>query len=133
VPGEAKYPKISEEFQEALSIEPLTKPIYPRKALLAKNGSVIVGVRITVDSNGHVTDMSTSMVTFSTPGPFAEDFFAAVEAAVRQWRFLPAEIQQFEMVEAPRQLFRRILSREKVETHFDLSFTFSPDGAVESR
>jgi hypothetical protein len=134
VAGEAKYPKISEDFQEAVEIGPLASPIYPRNALAAKTGRVTVGVRITVDASGRVSDVGTSMVTLSTPGPFADDFFTAVNTAVRQWRFRPAEVQRIERVEAPGlEPFSRILSREKVETHFDLAFTFTAADGVESK
>ena len=120
-----------EEFREATPFGKLAQPVYPPKALAAKAGLVVVGVRITVDTNGRVTDVGSSLVAFSTPGPWAQDFFAAVEAAVRQWRFRPAAIERNEYVQVPGlQPYSRLLSSENVETHFDLSFTFTESGAV---
>ena len=53
---------------------------------------------MTVDASGHVAEVRPSILTFSTPGPFAEEFRSAVEAALRQWRFVPAEVQETEPI-----------------------------------
>ena len=57
-----------------------------------------MGVNLTVDACGRVTDIRPSIVTFSSPGSFAKDFRAAVETALQQWRFVPAEIQDIEPI-----------------------------------
>src|ERR1700712_5510678 len=78
-------------FVEAKPLEPLTKPVYPPKALSGKAGLVTVGVRVTIDAEGHVVDVGPSLLTFSNPSRYAEEFQAAVRSAVMQWRFRPAQ------------------------------------------
>jgi len=108
-------------------------PVYPAKALKAKAGRNLVGVHIIVDTEGSVREIRMSMLVFSTPGPFAEDFRDAVELAVRQWRFTPARSESLEIVhdrngEATEM---RVTGSENVETEFDLAFTFQPNGTVQ--
>lgn len=90
----------------------------------------MVWVHVTVDANGRVTDVVASVLTFTTPGPFADDFMAAVQVALHQWRFLPAEIQQVEWVQASGMSYNSIISAEKTETQFEPSFTFTAAGTV---
>lgn len=119
------------DYREARLNEPTVQPVYPPRALAARAGWATVGVRITVDGDGRVSDIAPSLLTLSTPGPFADDFQAAVEVAVRQWRFRPAEIIRLEKVETPDVTYNRVASRERVETHFDLAFTFTASGGVQ--
>ena len=118
-------------YIEARPIKPLALPIYPAKALAAKAGQATVGVSVTVDTSGRVTDIRSSILTFSTPGPFAGDFRAAVETALRQWRFAPAESQETEPILGLDQPATRVSRSEKVETTFELSFTFTATGGVQ--
>ena len=128
---EPKAAALFDDFQEALPIYPLTYPVYPAHALKQKAGLACVGVRVTVDARGQVTEVGPSVVAFTTPGPFADEFFAAVAATVRQWRFRPARIEHVETVQAAGIApYSRVLSSEKVETHFDLAFTFTAAGTV---
>lgn len=60
-------------------------PVYPRAAL-EDNVSGEVRVRITVDAEGKVTD---TVIVESTPAGVFDD---AALAAVRRWRFKPAEV-----------------------------------------
>lgn len=120
-----------EEYREARPVYPLVNPVYPPQALKARAGRATVGVRITVDVAGRVTDVAPSMLVFSTPGPFADDFRAAVETAVLQWRFRPAEIEKLEFVQAPTVSYNRIIGTQKVETQLDVAFTFTATGGVE--
>lgn len=131
VVSEGKATRAPNDFREATPIYPLLNPVYPAKALSKKAGLVTVGVRVTVDAAGRVTDVGPSLLVFSTPGPFADDFMTAVRVAVLQWRFLPAEIEQIEWVQPPgMEPYSRVLSTEKTETHFDLAFTFTATGKV---
>ncbi len=77
-----------------------------------------------------VTEIVPSMVAISTPGPFANDFLEAVQAALKQWRFSPARIEHVESVQTPQVTYDRVASTEKLEAHFDLSFTFTASGGV---
>jgi hypothetical protein len=119
-------------FHEAQLQEPAPMPVYPAKALKAKARLSTIGVHITVDVNGHVSDIRSSMLVFNTPGPFADDFRDAVEAAVRQWRFKPAQSDEYEIVHEGTATYNRMKRSEKVETEFDLSFTFTADGRVQA-
>lgn len=121
-----------EEYREARPVYPLANPVYPARALKARAGRATVGVRITVDVTGRVSDVAPSMLVFSTPGPFADEFREAVESAVRQWRFRPAEIERLEFVQAPTVSYNRIVGTQKVETQLDVVFNFTATGGVET-
>ena len=129
--GEIKEPVSRTLYVEARPIQPLALPIYPTKALAAKAGQATVGVNVTVDTSGQVTEIRSSILTFSTPGPFAGDFRTAVETALRQWRFAPAESQEIEPILGLDQPATRVTRSEKVETTFELSFTFTASGGVQ--
>jgi hypothetical protein len=124
-------PIIEEHFIDAEAIPPLAMPVYPAHALAAKAGLVTIGVKISVDTDGHVSDVSPSLLTFSTPTRYSDEFDEAVRVAVSQWRFHPA--QRYTM-----RIFRtdegggppKELHREKTETYFDLAFTFTASGKV---
>ena len=128
--GEVLQPTEHSQWREATLKEPFDLPVYPAKALKAKAGRNTVGVHIIVDPQGAVREIRMSMLTFSTPGPFADDFRDAVELAVRQWRFNPARTEAFEIIHDGEATFSRITGSENVETEFDLAFTFQPDGTV---
>ncbi len=120
-----------EDYREARPVYPFANPVYPPRALAAKAGRATVGVRITVDATGRVSDVVPSMAVFSTPGPWADDFRAAVETVVRQWRFRPAETERLEFVKTPTISYNRIISTQKVETQLDVAFTFTATGGVQ--
>jgi hypothetical protein len=119
------------QYNEARPLKPLAMPVYPPKALAAKAGWNTVGVKITVGVDGRVTNIRPSVLAMSTPGRFADDFLAAVEVALRQWKFVPAEIQQIEPIPGLDRPVNRITGREPTEAEFDLSFTFTADGQVQ--
>jgi len=107
-------------FVDAEPLLPLAVPVYPPAALQAKAGWMTVAVRLTVDINGRVSGVAPSPVGFSTPSPFSDLFFAAVEQAVRQWKFVPARIHSGEPGGETR----------KIEATGDVSFTFTSTGDV---
>lgn len=120
-----------EEYREARPVYPLANPVYPPRALKARAGRSTVGVRITVDVAGRVSDVAPSMLVFSTPGPFADEFREAAETAVRQWRFRPAEIERLQFVRTPTVSYNRIISTQQVEAQLDVAFAFTASGGVE--
>ena len=124
--GQKKF----EDFREAEPIYPLAAPIYPAKALAAKAGQATVSVRIKVDVRGRVSDVVPSLVGFTTPGRYAEDFREAVGEALRQWRFRSAVIEKVELVQTPQVSYSRVISSQKAETEFHLVFTFTSSGKV---
>jgi hypothetical protein len=110
---------------------PLTPPIYPPAALAARSVGASVSVHVTVNAQGRVSAVTPSILGFTTPGPFATDFFAAVEQAVSQWKFVPAEIQLVELVTADGKLLvKKITSRGRTDAEFDVTFQFTPSGEV---
>ena len=121
-----------DDYREAVPIEPLAQPVYPPHALAAKAGRMTVGVKITVDENGRVTDVVPSLLTLTTPGRFGDDFMAAIATAVRQWRFRPAQVEHVELVQNGSTAYSRVLHSEATDTHFDLAFTFTATGEVVS-
>ena len=123
-------PRPADQVSHAQPIWPLARPAYPATALAAHAGFATVGVCITVDTAGRVSDVGPSPVCLSTPSPFAAEFRAAVEAAVAQWRFRPAEIRHFEIVKHPDGDYLHLKSREVAEWKFDVSFTFNANGDV---
>ncbi len=123
-------PRPTMQAINAQPILPLAKPVYPPVALAAHAGMATVGVRLVVDTAGRVSEVRPSLAILSMPSPFAAEFRAAVEAAVAQWRFRPAEIRQLELVRDPGGDFNRVTSREKIEWAFDVEFTFNATGDV---
>jgi hypothetical protein len=129
--AEAREEKNVEQYQEAIPIRPLATPVYPPRALAAKVGLVTIGVKITVDHTGRVIDIGPSLLAVTIPGRFEADFQEAVRAAVTLWRFRPAEIWMIEDVPMPGGgSYQRMTTLRRVETSFDLSFTFTAPGAV---
>lgn len=123
--------KSGDYFTDARPIEPLTPPVYPARALAAKAGRVMVGVKITVDATGRVTDVGPSVLALSIPTRFDDDFQEAVRAAVLQWRFRPAQSYHVEVTRvAGGEPELRVTRREYAETYFDVSFTFTAAGTV---
>jgi hypothetical protein len=124
-------PIIEEHYVEAEPIQPLATPVYPAKALTAKAGLITIGVKISVDTDGRVSEVSPSLLTFSTPTRYADEFEEAVRVAVIQWHFRPAQrytLRIFRTEEGggpPREIHR-----ENTETSFDLAFTFTASGTV---
>ena len=124
-------PILEEHYVEAEPILPLATPVYPAAALAAKAGLVTIGVKISVYTDGRVSDVSPSLLTFSTPTRYADEFEEAVREAVMRWRFRPAQrytLRIFRTEEGggpPREIHR-----ENTESYFDLAFTFTASGTV---
>ena len=116
----------------AQPILPLTMPVYPPTALTARAGAVTIGVHLTVDAEGRVSDVRPSLMTLTMPSPFAAEFQAAAETAVAQWRFRPAEIRHLELVKDQGGDFQRVTGREKIEWTFDVEFAFRLSGDVQA-
>lgn len=132
VPAEARL--ATQALLVASPIEPLAKPVYPPSALGRETMPVAIGVRITVDAPGRVSDTRPSLAVISTPTPRAEEFRAAVEAAVGQWRFRPAELRRFvPMTDPTGAPAWALVGREKTDCTFDVSFIFQATGEVVSR
>lgn len=119
------------QYREAFLAGKPVLPVYPARALAKKAGDAQIGVRLTIDATGRVSDVSPSMfaVSISPPG-FAEDFYQAVETAVRQWKFQPARIEYVEKVSGGGITYERVARSEKLDATLDLSFAFTAAGKV---
>jgi outer membrane biosynthesis protein TonB len=108
-----------------LAVKP-TPPPYPPRALAGGIvGLARVAVNVTIDREGRVMQISPSFAALSTFGPYADDFREAVERALREWRFYPAEVRQIELVVAPDGVaYRRAKRVDRVESQLDLVVTF---------
>lgn len=115
-------------------ILPLATPVFPAAALGRLRVPALIGVRLTVDERGWVTGVAPSLKVVTMPGPYLAEFQAAVEAAVREWQFRPAE--QRHLVPGrggPMQEDYWVVTRaEKIEAVFDVAFTFTTSGDVVS-
>jgi hypothetical protein len=69
----------------------LARPVYPPAALAAHAGQYVVNATVTIDTNGVVTDVRPSWQRMNMPGPYSDLFFAAVRAAVSQWKIRARE------------------------------------------
>jgi TonB family protein len=121
------------EYQEAaLAMKPVL-PVYPPRALAGRAGAAHVGVRLTIDEKGRVTDVSPSLLAVTiAPPQYTEDFRQAVETAVRQWKFQPARIEYVETVSEHGITYERLKRVEKLETTLDLAFDFTTNGGVQA-
>jgi hypothetical protein len=117
---------------KANPIRPLATPAYPPALLGRVRLPVAVGVHITVDETGRVAHVGPSLVAFSTGGEWAGEFREAVEAALAQWRFRPAEIRGIvqKQEESGRGSYWLTLSKRPVDDAFDVAFTFTATGEV---
>ena len=112
-------------------IEPLAVPVYPKLPAGVRPALATIGVRITIDTQGRVSDIGPSLLSFSTPGPATAALREAVEKAVAKWRFTPAEIHHVEPMRGPeRSEYLLMKSSEKTEWNFDVAFTFTSTGEV---
>jgi hypothetical protein len=117
---------------KAEPIEPLATPVYPRAALGRVRVPMMVGVRISVDGTGRVAQVGGSLVAFSSGGEFAEEFREAVEAAMAQWRFHPAELRHLvpKTGKSGRGGYWQVTQVQPTDDAFDVAFTFSTKGEV---
>lgn len=122
----------SDVWVEPRPIGTMAEPVYPAAALAAKAGPVAMGVRIVVDVEGRVREVSSSVLSWSTPTPWAAEFRAAIEAAVAQWRFRPGEVRHFTTVTNDKGSYRSMTGSEKTEWALHVAFTFNTTGQVPS-
>jgi TonB family protein len=114
------------EYQAPRLLGDAPLPIYPEHPLAARFGQALVIVRTTIAPEGTVTDVSPR--PGSTPGRFAEDFFQAVDSAVRKWRFTPP---QWWLLEEGNDLngdgkpdYQRVVRMDPVSVSGDIEFHF---------
>ncbi len=118
-------PKLGES-QEFTPAAPLSTrlPAYPAAALEGGGPSAVVAVRLMIDKGGAVYEVKDSPRLAPCVGPFAGEFRAAVEAAVKRWAFTAARI---DTLGAPRPDMpqRPLAATRYVPTYLDFAFRFT--------
>jgi TonB family protein len=114
------------EYQAPRLLGDAPLPIYPERPLAARFGKAMVIVRIIIAPEGNVADVSPR--PGSTTGRFAEDFFQAVDSAVRKWKFTPP---QWWLLEEGKDLdgdgkpdYQRVVRMDPVSVSGDIEFHF---------
>lgn len=106
----------------------LVLPSFPAEALAARAAPAHVVVRVIIDEEGRIAEVSDSPVLASSEGPFTSVYRDAVLRALRHWRFLPGRIQQWEEGKdqdgdgVPDS--RQILRADVVRVFYDIRFDF---------
>lgn len=102
-------------------------PRYPAELLDDRLAPQRVGVRFTIDANGHVRDVKESSVARTTEG-IPTPFVAAVVSTVQTWCFSPPRVRRFaSAVDSDgdgQPDYRSMLSEESISILYDLQFTF---------
>jgi len=115
-------------------IPPFPMPVYPKNALDAHAGTVIISCRLTIDKTGRISNVEKSPFAISTPTKFLPEFLASIQSAVSSWRFHPAVLQQASMEKSDSG--HDTLSFQKSETiEFvqEVRFTFLEKGSASLR
>jgi hypothetical protein len=108
----------------------VTLPVYPPSALAARTGEVTVYAQLTIGVDGGVADIAPSFRGVSIPNTYSDQFFEAVSAAVKRWKFSPAEMEYIEEVRKSGKASYRFLRRETISDTVDVKFTFTASGWV---
>jgi hypothetical protein len=103
-------------------------PVYPAEALAAGTGSVQVVVRALFGKDHEVGEITDSPLVPAYEGPFAAEFRAAVDRAIRGWTYFPPEVITLGAVlgyeEDGRTPIREYVAREYFSIRLDLRFVF---------
>ena len=107
----------------------LALPAYPEDALLARDGPHRELVRIVIDDNGIVAEVGDSPLGASDGGPHAASFRAAVDSAVRRWRFQPGLLRKVgpgnDLDGDGKPDYVVTTAQERVPVYYDVRFTFA--------
>jgi hypothetical protein len=117
-------PKL-DESQEFTPASPRFTPLpeYPPEALAGGGPSAVVAVRLVLEGGG-VREVKDSPKLARYTGPFASEFRAAVETAVRRWSFTSARIDTLGPAR-PDVPQRYLMATRYVPTYLDFAFRFN--------
>ena len=127
---EVKERLTKDEWVPPRAMGKLAEPVYPVAALAGGAGPVVMSVRLVVDTEGTVAEVGPSGRAWSTPTPWAAEFRAAIDAAVGQWRFRPAEVRHFTTVTNAQGTYRSMTGSEPTEWALHVAFSFKVSGGV---
>jgi hypothetical protein len=134
-PPPGSHPQVAQSESDVENIagyfteKDLVKPVYPADALAANAGDRFVTVTVTFDENGNATDAFPSLRGINIADKYADEFLAAVKAAVMHWKITPPHNVYYRR-EADGQ--RTYLRTEALTTSLDIKFTFEASGQVKS-
>lgn len=118
----------TEEVLPPVAMPGNLSPTYPPRPLAAGHGPATVVVRVIIDATGRVEQVMDSPLMESTAGPFSGDFRSAVEGAIRDWEFVPAQWRQ---LREGKDLdgdgvpdYRTVVRSEAIPVYLDLRFDF---------
>ena len=117
-------------FVDAKPIGNLANPRFPSGAIKKPNSPVTIVVRVAVDAEGKASVAGKSIADFSLPTPFTGACEEAIREAVAQWKFEPAQLAVLEPQSDGQPL---LVSSSATETTFEIAFTFTPSGHVDSQ
>ncbi len=123
---EIKLAENQEFAPPAPRITPL--PTYPPAALKGGANSAVVAVRLHLDAEGAVVEVTDSPRQASYGGPYAADFRKAVESAVRRWIFSAARVDTVDKSptwKAEPGSRPPLVSTRRVPSFLDFSFRFT--------
>jgi hypothetical protein len=127
--SELRIEKSRTIFVDAEPIEPLARPDWPDVKPSPRSLPLILKVRILVDEDGRVGGVTKSIADTSLASSFSSRCFDSIKAAVEQWRFEPARLMVLEPQADGRPL---VVSSSLTGTSFEVAFTFSSTGVVDS-
>jgi hypothetical protein len=99
-------------------------PEYPPEALAGGGPSAVVAVRLVLAPEGVIREVRDSPKRAPYTGPFANEFRAAVEAAVHRWIFTSARIDTLGPAR-PDMPEHYLLATRYVPTYLDFAFRFT--------
>jgi hypothetical protein len=119
-------------YLEVISPTPigeLKPPAYPENALKARLGPALILARVHLDSAGKVVEIADSPIGTQTQTRFIQEFRTEIDKAVRQWRFMPAELQECERGKDlngdGKPDYVVVISIKQIPVFFDIQFSFS--------
>lgn len=103
-------------------------PVYPERPLREHAGTHREVVRIVIDVRGQVSQVFNSPLEAGDGGPYAADFRAAVETAVRTWKYSPGVMRKIapgnDLDGDGKADYTVTTSIDPIAVYYDVRFTF---------
>ena len=96
---------------------------------MSNYGSARFIVRVHLDATGQVIDIDENPREIPVQNRFSNEFRTEIDKAVRQWKFLPAELQECRKgrdINGDGKIdYAVVISTEKIPVYLDVQFEFS--------